>query len=186
MRKILPGVGFALSLVLLSAGTTTLAGAQVVSRLSLEELAGSSDYIIHGVVSSVTADWNEEHTLIYTTIDIDLRDQFAGEPLGGALRLRQLGGTVDGIDQAVLPTLPGYVKGEEVLLFLRSVQGGQLVVSGLTQGKFTVRRDPRAVEARVTRDWVDGSLAPPASGTDPAGLVGYMEMIRAIRKIAGR
>jgi hypothetical protein len=117
------------------------AAATIVKSLSLDEMVKSADVVVHGRVERRVASWNEERTRIYTVSEIRVEESLKGPARAGeVLRVRQLGGEVDGIAQ----TIAGNAKlaeGEEVILFLdRDEEKGLHYVVGMAQGKYAVDR----------------------------------------------
>lgn len=140
-----------------------------VQQLSVEELGTIAAKVVRGKVETTRSFWNPEHTKIYTEVVLATDETYKGGATG-TVRVLQLGGTVDGVRVTVHGAL-GWTPNEEVLLFLEPYKDDQYVVSGLSQGKFNIVRDPRTQEAYVTRvplDDVelmgpDGAKALPAS-----------------------
>ncbi len=65
------------------------------------------------------------------------------------------GGTVGNIRVNVEGCLK-WVRGEEVLLFLEPYENGVWQVSGLSQGKYLIERDPETGEKLVSRTALEG------------------------------
>lgn len=144
-RRTLP---MAAAVAVLMAATT--ASATIVKSLDLEEMAREADVIVHGTVERQSASWNEERTRIYTVTEVRVTEGLKGpHQAGDVIRIRQLGGTVDGITQ-MIPGNAKLVRGEEVVLFLDRDEKKDLhYVVGMAQGKFRVDRSgPRPVVDR--------------------------------------
>lgn len=114
--------------------------ATTIVPLSVEKLTGLSTHVVDATAMSSRAQWNTDHTLIFTYTRFSVQRALKGQAPGIVL-VRQLGGTVDGITQKVAGVRQ-WRPGDEAVLFLRpsSVGDGAMVVTGLMQGNFLVRR----------------------------------------------
>jgi hypothetical protein len=185
----------ALSLALaVSAGGAALcmpadAGATIVKRLGVADMARRADVVVMGRVLRQTATWNPERTRIYTLTELSVSEALKGTAAAGeTVTIRQLGGTLDGLVQ----TVPGNARfgvGEEVVVFLDRDETQPLhYVIGMAQGKFTVSQTATGLQA--TQDTSDlafvrpnpaGALVPVEAG--PAAPVdgGLEALRRAVR-----
>ncbi|MBU0553814.1 hypothetical protein KKF91_01505 [Myxococcota bacterium] len=130
-----------LRLALIGLLLVTSAEATITRALSLKQLAGESDAIIRGRVTRQASSWNEAHTRIYTVSEIVVVETLKGQPLK-ALEVRQIGGSVEGITQAIAGNAK-LSEGEEVLLFLDADEDPQRpyhYILGMAQGKYSVLR----------------------------------------------
>ncbi|MCB9547113.1 MAG: hypothetical protein H6706_14870 [Myxococcales bacterium] len=133
IARVLGPLGLAL---LLAAGT---ASATIVQSLSLDEISRKADVIVHGTVVEQSTAWNETRTRIYTVTTVEVKDRVKGQG-ETRIRIRQLGGTVDGITQSIVGNAR-MAKGEEVVLFLTRDTAKDLhYVVGMAQGKYAVDR----------------------------------------------
>ncbi len=167
----------------------TPAAATIVKSLGLDELARSADVIVQGRVERRTMSWNDERTRIYTVSEIRVDESLKGPARAGeALRVRQLGGEVDGIAQSIAGNAK-LALGEEVILFLdRDEANGLHYVVGMAQGKYAIDRkgrQPTVVRtldglamAEVEQGRVRGLQAPPVVQAPPA-LEVFKAQIRA-------
>jgi hypothetical protein len=120
-----------------------LVGAQValatsVQKFSLQELTKKSDSIVMARVDDAVSSWDAAHKEIYTFYTLSVLQPVKGNKGATTLTLRQLGGTVDNI-ASIVPGMPSFKKGEEVVLFLTQKDAaGYPWVMGLQQGKYTV------------------------------------------------
>lgn len=120
---------------------------QVISK-SATELGNESVSVVRGKVTGVRSFWNQKHTKIFTEITVAVDETYKG-PSQRAVRLLQLGGTVEPVKMTVHGALQWRVD-EEVLLFLEPYQNAYHV-SGFSQGKFPIERDKRTGEPFVRR-----------------------------------
>jgi hypothetical protein len=118
----------------------TLASATQVQYQSVEMMGVSAQRIVHGTVAGVRAYWNESRTRILTETTIDISEDYKG---AGPARVQvlQYGGVVDDVRMTVAGAL-SWTPGEEVVLFLEESLPGRHRVSGFSQGKYSVQRDP--------------------------------------------
>lgn len=133
-------------LVLSAAGRAT----KIIYQ-SPKELATQSSQIVRGIVTSVKSYWNEEGTKIFTEALVAVDETYKGASIREA-RVLQLGGIVGHVNMHVEGALT-WRPDEEVLLFLEPNVPGTFSVSGFSQGKFDIVRDPRT--GRVFVEGVD-------------------------------
>lgn len=131
---------------------TTAAPAATVLRLEAGAMAERSSLIFIGTVagqrSVMRTTPRQVVTLTRFAVDEVLKGSLdgkaGGQPEGAqTFTLSQLGGTVDGYTTHV----PGYARfavGERVMLFLERADTGRLVVTGLSQGKYTLTTDAKS------------------------------------------
>ncbi len=155
---------FACVLIPLTLFIPAIDAAAQVLPMSPGELGSAADAVVLGTVESTRSFWNADRTKIYTEIVVTAEQAFKGTP-GAAIRVLQLGGTVDNVKVTVHGAL-AWAAGEEVLLFLESYRQGRHVVTGLSQGKFAVSRDPLSGERYVSRPVPDAS-GHRSAGADP-------------------
>ena len=114
---------------------------------SVRELGSQSQLVVRGHVVGVRSYWNDRQTKIFTETTIATDESYKGKA-GATVKLTQLGGTVGNMKVTVSGALY-WRPGEEVLLFLEPYTAGTFHVSGFSQGKFTVERDPDTGEPFV-------------------------------------
>jgi hypothetical protein len=143
------------------------AHAATVLYASPQELGAESEIVILGRVESSESGWDDSRTKIITRTRIAVDETYKGNP-PAAIDVVQLGGTV-GTLRVTAHGAPVWKVGEEVLLFAEPHDAVHFRVSGYTQGKFGIERDPRTGEAFVRAPRMDGILllgAPAESGMD--------------------
>lgn len=121
---------------------------------SPQQMGQASDLVVLGKVSTVRSYWNESRTKIFTETIIDVDEAYKGQA-GAAARVVQMGGVVGNVRMHVHGAIV-WSAGEEVLLFLEPDGRGAHRVSGFSQGKFIVERDPASGKAFVTGPVLDG------------------------------
>lgn len=163
-RRPAPAPAFRLALLALALltplGLVSLSGpahASVVQALTVDQLSRDAAAVVHGTVVSVRSAWNDDHTRIYTEVQVKVEAAWKGEaPAAGVVVVRQLGGSVEGLSQQVMGS-PVFAVGEELVLFLVPGPQGDRAVLGMSQGKFKVERE--AGEVRVSRALGDLAVA---------------------------
>ena len=107
--------------------------------MDLAELTASADQIVVADVVSVQSAWDPSHRTIYSTIEVNVQDNWKGAaPANGRISIRQPGGTVGEIEMTV-HGMPSFSVGEKALLFLERAH-----VVGMGQGKRRLFREPHS------------------------------------------
>lgn len=119
------------------------------------EMGAESALVVRGTVGTVRSFWNDSQTKILTETIITIDETYKGGA-GSTARILQLGGVVGTVRMHVYGA-PSWTRGEEVVLFLERIDASSYRVSGLSQGKFKVERDPVTGEAFVTYPMMDGA-----------------------------
>jgi len=124
------------TLVLLAAsGLAT----QIIYR-SPEQMGKESSLVVRGRVEGTRSYWNEKGTKIFTETRVRVEDTYKGRA-PGEVSIIQLGGVAGNVRMTV-HGVPSWRSDEEVLLFLEPYDRGTYQVSGFSQGKFEIERDP--------------------------------------------
>src|SRR5262245_37851356 len=141
----------------------SLASATTVQKFSISDLAKKSEAIAVARVDDVSSRWDDNHKEIYTYISLKVLDGIKGSRKNDVLTIRQIGGSAEG-KISVVPGMPTFAKGEEVVVFLSPKdRAGYPWVMGLQQGKYTVSVDAQGF--KQVRNDVDGlkTLSPMGS-----------------------
>jgi hypothetical protein len=134
--------------------SASMAGATTVQKFSISDLAKKSETIAVASVDDVSSRWDDNHKEIYTYISLKVLDGVKGSRKNDMLTIRQIGGSVDNII-SVVPGMPNFRKGEEVVVFLSAKdRSGYPWVMGLQQGKYSVSTDGNGF--KQVRNDVDG------------------------------
>jgi hypothetical protein len=139
----------------------SIAGATTVQKFSLKDLALKSNSVVVARVEDQVAryDTNKE---IYTYVTLRVLDSVKGSHKDDVITIRQLGGVVDNI-ASIVPGMPTFTKGEEVVVFLsQNDKAGYPWVMGLQQGKYTITQDQNGTK-RVRKE-LDGTSLIDAAG----------------------
>ncbi|MEZ4471216.1 MAG: hypothetical protein R3F60_10525 [bacterium] len=145
----------ALALVVLGIGGAAVAA--TVLRLEPVALAERSELIFIGTVTDQKSVLQESPRQVFTETTFQVEQVVKGEKQA-TFTLRQLGGTVGSGATLFGTAVPGYARfqvGERVALFLERTDTGRLVVTGLAQGKYTLKTDPKTGVVWAERD-LDG------------------------------
>jgi hypothetical protein len=118
----------------------TFAWCTLLEYRSPQQLGAQSELVVRGRVESSRSYWNEKHTKIFTRTRIAVDEAYKGSA-PATVDVIQLGGTVGNVRVTVHGALHWRV-GEEVLLFAEPYDGGSFRVSGFSQGRFKIERDP--------------------------------------------
>jgi hypothetical protein len=145
-------IALVFSAILLCSGSSALA-TQVLHR-SPEQLGQQSALVVRGTVTDVHSFWNASRTKVFTRTSVAVDETYKGRSVG-TINVVQLGGVVDNVRVTVAGALH-WQQGEEVVLFLEPYEGGDYHVSGFSQGKFMVERDPDSGDPFVRQPVVDG------------------------------
>ncbi len=116
------------------------AGATIAVKLDIDALSTAADTIVLGRVESKASRWEGQRIVTDYAVKVAM-PVLGGPDAGSMLTVQTLGGRVDDLAQRVHGT-PGFVVGEDVLLFLQTVKApGPLRVVGMAQGRFKIERD---------------------------------------------
>ncbi|UCG53330.1 MAG: hypothetical protein JSW58_07195 [Candidatus Latescibacterota bacterium] len=138
-----------------------------IEYVSPKQMGTESSLVVRGKVVDVRSFWNEGHTKILTETVVNVDEAYKGQAVP-SVRILQLGGVVGTLRMHVHGAL-SWRSGEEVLLFLEPLETGQHRVSGFSQGKFMIERDPVTGEPFIRRPALEGAevLGAPSRDKDP-------------------
>jgi hypothetical protein len=166
---------------------TTLASGTQIFHLSPQELGKQSELVVRGRVIGVQSYWNDKHTKIFTRTRIGVDETYKG--LGrSAVDVIQLGGVVGNIKVTVHGASHWEV-GEEVLLFAEPYDTGSFQVSGFSQGKLRILRDPETGLPYVQASSMEGVRvlqAPPGREPAAATMVQKVPLEEFLNQALGR
>jgi hypothetical protein len=114
--------------------------ATTVIPVSDRQLAEHALAIVIGDVHAIESYWDGGPGQMFTHITLSVHEVLKGTLPDGELTIKQVGGTVGDL-QSWVDGSPEFVRGERVLLFLRSNPDGTLRVAHLHQGKFSIFLD---------------------------------------------
>jgi hypothetical protein len=136
------------------------ASATIVAFETIDEMARRVPVIVRGRVARTVSGWDDQKRRIWTWTEVVVSDAIKGKP-GAVVLVKQPGGEVDGIGQAVAGTAT-FHEGEDCVLFLEPAPDEPTTfrVSGLSAGKVLLTQW-RGQSAAV-RDTEGISFAAPA------------------------
>lgn len=116
------------------------ARATTLLALDLKALTDASEVVARGKVLGQRARWTQDHARIITDVELDFTQVLKGELAPGKATVMVQGGVVGDIGQRV-EGVPSFEAGEDVVVFLEKRGAGRFVVTGMAQGKFSLRPD---------------------------------------------
>lgn len=167
------------------------AGATTVQKLSMKDLSKNSAAIVRAEVVDSDARYDADKE-IYTYVTLRVLEPVKGSHKDDVITIRQLGGVVDNI-ASIVPGMPTFKKGEEVVVFLTgNTKAGYPMVVGLQQGKYSVSLDEHG--NKKVRNELEGlrMLDPNGSVTEGTKvtpnmpLQGFLDGVRADLDEAGK
>lgn len=173
------------SLVIVTYLCASLQATQIIYR-SPKQLGEESSLVILGKVREVHSYWNENGSKIFTETVVEVDESYKGQA-GPVIRIVQLGGVVGNVRMTVHGALH-WRPGEEVLLFLEPYRNEGFQVSGFSQGKFEIERDPangRPFVKHPRLDSVEILRAPGEAGDAPAPHDEKMPLHKFVNEILG-
>jgi hypothetical protein len=117
-----------------------LARATTLLALDLKALTDASEVVARGKVLSQHSRWTPDHARIITDVELDLTQVLKGEVAPGKATVMVQGGVVGDIGQKV-EGVPTFEVDEDVVLFLEKRGTSRFVVTGMAQGKFSLKPD---------------------------------------------
>lgn len=136
MMVVVPRMKRLAAFIILLGAVAAPLSATLVERLSLEQLAGRSERIVHGRCLRTWSAWDASHQAIWTHCEVDVVEPLKGGP-AKTLVVSEPGGVVDGVEMTI-DGVPRFEAGEEMVLFLYRVPNGLWRARGLGQGKYRV------------------------------------------------
>lgn len=114
------------------------AGATTMLKVGVHDMTQTSQWVVRAEVASVKhVDMRAQGRAIFTDVELEIREVYRGEDVPKRYTLRLIGGKgLDGT-QIRIPGMPGFVAGEDVVLFLEKTGMGH-IPCGLTQGVWRV------------------------------------------------
>lgn len=158
------------------------AHATLLRGLSLDNLCQRSGVIVRGKVVARGAAWKGGR--IYTRITVQVSGSLRGKyRVGQTVSFWRLGGRVGRYAQIVQGT-PTFAQGDRVLVFLNR-RGKHLFVTGMVQGRFSIRRAAAAGTATVTQSLTGARLLGGKRALRrPTTLARFEQRVRAILRTA--
>lgn len=127
--------------------TAILAGGGLAStfiKTDVQGLKQTSESVVHARVSDIQSAWNSEHTMIFTSVTLDVIRTLHGDSQQ-QITVRVPGGTV-GDYTVKMSGAPEFEKGSSVVAFIGAWDDGVPMVAGYFQGLSKVVLDNRGVQ----------------------------------------
>ena len=163
------------------------AWASLFEPVSDAQLVCEATDIIRGQVSSVASAWDKGHNAIWTTATVQVEEVLRGALSPGAVvRVREVGGTVDGYT-IVAEGFPTFRQGEEAVLLLRPSEddSGAHRVWGYGRGMFVVDRVAGGAPSTRRHDVIESGRATMHTDRIPPAIV-LDGLNRELRTLARR
>jgi len=164
-----------------------ISAATQIEYVSPQQMGDEAALVVRGEVSGVRSFWNATHTKILTETTVSVDETYKGAGVSAA-RILQLGGVADKIRMHVHGAL-SWRTGEEVVVFLDRLDSGAYRVTGFSQGKFNIERDPATGDAFITRPMLEDTdvlTAPARDGRGPDMVPARMPLDEFINQALGR
>ncbi len=159
----LPRLRTAVGIACVVLATAASIAAQFIPR-SIEELTAEATCVVHGRVEAVEVLPGSDGAP-FTRVELAVESTWKGSSTHRIV-VTQAGGTL-GSRRVVVSGEATYLPGEEVVVFLVANPRGEWLTCGMTQGKFSVRREESQVW--VAHPFIGGSPKP--GGFRPAHLL---------------
>ena len=151
LSKLIHILSFAMTLLVVSFCSSVLA---VAVPQTTEQLVSNSSDVIRGNVLSQKSQWDENHTVIYTEVRIEITEVVLGSVEKGKTILVYVPGGVVNDTGLKVEHAPSFENGEEVILFLTELD--QLYsVTSWEMGKFTVQDGKVREENILVTEFID-------------------------------
>lgn len=118
-----------------------------VKKMTAKDLTEQSTAVFYGKCSKIKSEWNENKSIIYTYVTVVPEEYIKGN-LGAEAVISVPGGRVDDIIYEV-SEMPVFVEGEDVVAFIWTNPEGKNLVTGGSQGKMKIDKDPKTGKRMV-------------------------------------
>lgn len=122
---------------------------QVASK-KIEQLSKNADLIITGKVIKKKSNWNNDKSMIYTDVSIEVEEYFKGKKTQKTIVVRHPGGEVGGVGE-IYTHMPRFEKSEEVMLFVQKAADNIYQVADGENGKITLTKKDATPKTRALR-----------------------------------
>src|SRR5262249_11714821 len=168
------------AIIIASAG---LAEATTVIMPTDTQLMIESRAIVRAKVKSVSTGLDEQSGHVFTYIKLRVTDVFKGDIRDRVLVIKQPGGSI-GDRGTMVFSAPQFAAGEQVIIYLQTMQDGTLRVHDALLGKYSIVKDAASGNLIVVRGAPQGEVkivpqASPGDSTDQMELGAYLRKLRA-------
>ena len=129
----------------------TLGHATSVEAPNFEQLVSQADYVVRGVITSITPEWrdNQGRPYILSKVTLELREIIKGTP-PQPLVMEFVGGRM-GAEELVIEGAPKFHLGEENILFVQG-NGQQIYpLVGIMHGLYVVYKEAQSGQELILR-----------------------------------
>ena len=133
MKRLIPFSAVSFLLLL----TMALDCVAIMVPVTNEEMILKSRDVIHGIVKEVRSEWNENHSMIYTYVKLEVLDVFKGEPRDEVV-IQIWGGSV-GDSGVWVEDEPELEKGMEIIVHTILTENGNLGIYDGQRGVYMVK-----------------------------------------------
>jgi hypothetical protein len=112
--------------------------ATTIRPVTVEQLTAESSHVVEGRAVSSYAAWDGGHKAIYTYTTFEIGKVLKGQLTTRTILVKQFGGQVGNTVSRRIGVRQ-FAAGEEAVLFLFPGADGTMLVTGLMQGRFSVR-----------------------------------------------
>jgi hypothetical protein len=160
-----------------------LAQATTVIMPTDTQLMIESRAIIRAKVRSVSTAADEQSGIVYTYIKLKVTDVFKGEIRDRLIVVKQPGGSI-GDRGTMVFSAPRFSVGEQVIVYLQTMQDGTLRVHDAFLGKYSIVKDAATSKLIVVRGAPQDQVTilpqtSPGDSTDEMELGAYLRKLRA-------
>ena len=139
--------------VLLSITLFSISSAQQ-RALKVDDLAKRAEVVAVGRVTDLNSQWDENRTRIYTLVTMEVDQYLKGQDqTTNVLTIKTLGGEIGEVGE-LYTHAPSFRQNERVVVFLEKDRQQQYRVSGGTQGKYVVEKNPETGETVVAGEYL--------------------------------
>lgn len=115
----------------------------------VSDLAREADVVAVGRVTALKSEWDEGKTRIVTRVTLSVDEYLkAGSERSKSVTIVTLGGEVDEVGE-FYTHVPTFRQSEAVVVFLKKDTRGAYNISGGTQGKYSMERNPESGKMMV-------------------------------------
>ncbi|MBP1649260.1 MAG: hypothetical protein H6Q30_2705 [Bacteroidetes bacterium] len=134
--------------ILVFAAAISVASAQQKQK-TVDELTKQADVVAVGRVTALKSEWDEGKTRIITRVTLTVDEYLKeGTERSKTVNIVTLGGEIGDVGE-MYTHVPTFRQSENVVVFLRKDNRGDYRVSGGTQGKYSIERDPESRKMMV-------------------------------------
>ncbi len=117
--------------------------------LKIDELAKQAEVVAVGRVTDLKSEWADGQSQIITRVTLAVDEYLkGGRDAASVVTIVTLGGEIGEVGE-LYTHVPSFRPNENVVVFLEKTDVAEFVVTGGTQGKYNIERDPRTGRAIV-------------------------------------